>query len=39
MALSVGGLRRKVEALMVPDSVVAEREWHRRRAQAQLPTR
>jgi hypothetical protein len=39
MALSLGGLRRKVEALMVPDSVVAEREWHRRRAQAQLPTR
>jgi hypothetical protein len=47
MALSLGGLRRKVEALMVPDSVdmvlqlygLAEREWHRRRAQAQLPTR
>jgi hypothetical protein len=40
VALSLGGLRRKVEALMVPDSVdvvlqldgLAERELHRRRA-------
>ena len=46
VALSLGGLRRKIEALMVPDSVdvvlqldgLAERERHRRRAQAQLPT-
>jgi len=43
-ALSLGGLRRKVEALMLPDDVrvvlqldgLAERERHRRRAQAQL---
>ena len=42
--LSLGGLRRRIEALMVPDSVdvvlqhdgLAERERHRRRAQAQL---
>ena len=47
VALSLGGLRRKVEALMVPDEPIivlqldglAERERHRRRAQAQLPTR
>ena len=47
MALSLGGLRRKIEALMLPDDVrvvlqldgLAERERHRRRAQAQLPTR
>ena len=40
MALSLGGLRRKVEALMMPDDVRvvlqldgrAERERHRRRA-------
>ena len=44
VALSLGGLRRRIEALMVPDSVdvvlrldgLAERERHRRRAQAQL---
>jgi hypothetical protein len=44
VALSLGGLRRKVEALMVPDKPIvvlqldglAERERHRRRAQAQL---
>jgi hypothetical protein len=38
-ALSLGGLRRKIEALMVPDlqlDGLAERERHRRRAQAQL---
>ena len=42
-ALSLGSLRRKVEALMLPDDVRvvqldgrAERERHRRRAQAQL---
>ena len=42
-ALSLGGLRRKVEALLLPDDVRvvqldgrAERERHRRRAQAQL---
>ena len=43
-ALSLGGLRRKVEALMLPDDVrvvlqldgLAERERHRRRAQTQL---
>jgi hypothetical protein len=42
--LSLGGLRRRIEALMVPDEVeivlhldgLAERERHRRRAQAQL---
>ena len=40
MALSLGGLRRKVEALMMPDDVrvvlqpegLAERERHRRQA-------
>ena len=40
MALSLGGLRRKIEALMLPDDVhivlhldgLAERERHRRRA-------
>ena len=40
MALSLGGLRRKIEGLMLPDEVVivlqrdglAEREWHRRQA-------
>ena len=44
MAFSLGGLRRKIEALMVPDDVhvvlqldgLAERERHRRRTQAQL---
>jgi hypothetical protein len=44
VALSLGGLRRRIEALMVPDSVdvvlqldgLAERDRHRRRAQAQL---
>ena len=43
MALSLGGLRRKVEALMVPDSVdMVLQLWsrragvERRRAQAQL---
>ena len=42
-ALSLAGLRRKVEALLLPDDVRvvqldgrAERERHRRRAQAQL---
>ena len=39
VALSLGGLRRRIEALLMPDSVVlhldglAERERHRRRAQ------
>ena len=39
VALSLGGLRRKVEALLLPDDVVlqldglAERERHRRQAQ------
>ena len=39
VALSLGGLRRRVEALLLPDDVVlqldglAERERHRRRAQ------
>ena len=41
VALSLGGLRRRIEVLMVPDSVdvvlqldgLAERERHRRRAQ------
>src|SRR5258705_11533517 len=41
-ALSLGGLRRKIEALMVPDQPIvvlqldglAERERHRRQAQA-----
>jgi hypothetical protein len=40
MALSLGGLRRKIEALLLPDEVeivlqldgLAERERHRRRA-------
>ena len=44
VALSLGGLRRRIEALMVPDSVdvvlqldgLAERERPRRHAQAQL---
>ena len=44
VALSLGGLRRKIEALMMPDEVrvvlqldgLAERERHRRRAQAQV---
>jgi hypothetical protein len=44
VALSLGGLRRKIEALLLPDEVeivlqldgLAERERHRRRAQAQL---
>jgi hypothetical protein len=43
-ALSLGGLRRRIEALLLPDEVrivlqldgLAERERHRRRAQAQL---
>jgi hypothetical protein len=41
VALSLGGLRRRIEALMVPDEVdvilqldgLAKRERHRRRAQ------
>ena len=44
VALSLGGLRRRIEILMLPDDVrvvlqldgLAERERHRRRAQAQL---
>src|SRR5258708_27667573 len=44
VALSLGGLRRKIEALLLPDEVeivlqldgLAERERHRRRAQAEL---
>jgi hypothetical protein len=44
VALSLGGLRRKIEIAMLPDDVrvvlqldgLAERERHRRRAQAQL---
>ena len=44
VALSLGGLRRRIEALLLPDNVrvvlqldgLAERERHRRRAQAQL---
>jgi hypothetical protein len=44
VALSLGGLRHRIEILMVPDDVrvvlqldgLAERERHRRRAQAQL---
>ena len=44
MALSLGGLRRKIEIAMLPNDVrvvlqldgLAERERHRRRAQAQL---
>ena len=43
-ALSLGGVRRKIEIAMLPDDVrvvlqldgLAERERHRRRAQAQL---
>ena len=43
VALSLGGLRRRIEALMLPDDVhvvlqldgLAERERHRRKAQAQ----
>jgi hypothetical protein len=43
-ALSLGGLRRRIEALMLPDNVnvqlilarTAERERNRRRQQAQL---
>ena len=42
VALSLGGLRRKIEALLLPDEIeivlqldgLAERERHRRRAQA-----
>jgi hypothetical protein len=44
VALSLGGLRRRVEIALLPDNVrivlrldgLAERERHRRRAQAQL---
>jgi hypothetical protein len=44
VALSLGGLRRRIEILMLPDDVrivleldgLAERERHRRQAQAQL---
>ena len=44
VALSPGGLRRKIEIAMLPDDIrvvlqldgLAERERHRRRAQAQL---
>jgi hypothetical protein len=44
VALSLGGLRRKIEALLLPDEVeivlhldgLAERERHRRQAQVQL---
>jgi hypothetical protein len=47
VALSLGGLRCKIEALPLTDNVrvvlqldgLAERERHRRQAQAQLPTR
>jgi hypothetical protein len=43
VALSLGGLRRRIETAMLPDSVdvvlqldgLAERERHRRQAQAQ----
>ena len=43
-ALSLGGLRRRIEIAMLPDNIrvvlqldgLAERERHRRRAQAQL---
>ena len=46
-AVSLGGLRRRIEALMLPDDlrvvlqldVRAQRERNRRRQQAQLPTR
>ena len=44
VALSLGGLRRRIEVALLPDNVRivlqldgrAERERHRRRAQAQL---
>jgi hypothetical protein len=44
VAVSLGGLRRRIEALLLPDNVnvqlildrTAERERNRRRAQAQL---
>ena len=44
VALSLGGLRRRIEILMLPENVrivlqldgLAERERHRSRAQAQL---
>ena len=44
VALSLGGMRRKIEIAMLPDDVrvvlqldgLAERERHRRRLQAQL---
>jgi hypothetical protein len=44
VALSLGGLRRRIEIALLPDNVrivlqldgLAERERHRRRAQAQL---
>ena len=44
VALSLGGLRRRIEIALLPDDVrvvlrldgLAERERHRRRAQAQL---
>ena len=44
VALSLGGLRRRIETAMLPDDVdvvlqldgLAERERHRRQAQAQL---
>jgi hypothetical protein len=47
VALSLGGLRRRIEMAMLPDNVrvvlqldgLAERERDRLRAQAQLPTR
>ena len=43
----LGGLRRRIEIALLPDNVrivlqldgLAERERHRRRAQAQLPAR
>ena len=47
VALSLGGLRRRIEIAMLPDNVrivlqldgLTERERHRRRTQAQLSTR
>jgi hypothetical protein len=47
VAVSLGGLRRRIEALMLPDDLrivlqldrAAQRERNRRRAQAQLPVR
>ncbi len=47
VALSLGGLRRRIEIMMLPDNVrivlqldgLTERERHRRRTQAQLSTR